>query len=386
MKIEKDLFEYLVKIRRKIHENPEINFNLGNTRKITKEGLEKEHIVYIEEAGSILAEIEGESDKNILFRADMDALPMPELTDLKFKSKNNNAHCCGHDIHVTSLLGLLKYIKRNKVKGTVYALFQADEEGGNGAKSVVESGLLDRYCFDKLFALHVDAKLPYKKVSYGKGQTFASNSNFNIKIIGKSSHGARAYEGIDPINIGLKLCEMFYSVLYRECNVFDHNIFSITSFNSGYSYNIVPNEANILATLRCYDLNSKQYIIKRFQDMVISFEKLYNIKIEFKIDKQIPSVVADLEFIEDILKSITNFEKNIYIKSITDKPALKLGSEDFAFLSEKIKKSAYFFIGAGPSENESYAVGQHNSKVIFNERAILVALELLITIANKYLS
>lgn len=331
-------------------------------------------------------EIEGENETNILFRADMDALPMPELTDLSFKSKNDNAHCCGHDIHVTSLLGLLKYIKKNRLKGTVYALFQADEEGGTGASELIKSGLLDRYYFERLFALHVDAKLPYKKISYGMGQTFASNSNFSIKIIGKSAHGARAYEGIDPINIGLKLCELFYSVIYRECNVFNHNIFSITSFNSGYSYNIVPNEANILATLRCYDLDSKEYIVSRFKNIIKSLENLYNIQIEFKIDKQIPIVVTDTKFTQEILESVSDFDKNMYIKSITKKPALKLGSEDFAFLSEKIEKSAYFFIGAGPCENEGYVVGQHNSKVVFNENAILVALELLITIANKYLA
>lgn len=385
MNIEKDLFEYLVNIRRKIHENPELNFELDNTRNIIKQELEKENIVYLEEAGSILAEIEGIGDENILFRADMDALPMPELTNLDFKSKNNNAHCCGHDIHVTSLLGLLKYVKKNKVKGTVYALFQADEEGGNGAKKFVEAGVLERYSFKKLFALHLDAKLPYKTISYGLGQTFASNTNFSIKIMGKSAHGARAYEGVDPINIGLKLCEMFYSVIYRECNVFDHNIFSITSFNSGYSYNIVPNEAIILATLRCYKTQPKEYIIKRFKEIVDSFKKIYNIEIEFKIDKEIPFVITDEKFTKEILLNIKNFKENKYIKAITEKPTLKLGSEDFAFLSEKIKESAYFFIGAGPNENEPYIVGQHNSKVVFNENSILVALELLITIVNKYL-
>lgn len=382
--MKENLFDELLIIRRSIHQNPEIGLDLINTKNIIIKELEKENIEYIEFGKGIIATIGKDGGEKILFRADMDALPMKEETDLPFKSVNNYAHCCGHDVHTTCLLGLLKLMKNRDLSGRIYALFQPDEEGGYGAKSIVDSGLFEKYSFDKLFALHLDAKSPVSMVLYGKGQTFASNTSFNITIEGKSSHGARAYEGIDPLNIGLKVAECFYSVITRELNVFNHNIFSITAFNSGNTHNVTPKDCNILATLRTYKGEDRIYIINRFKEIVDSFSKMYKIKIDMKIEKEIPPVETDINFTEDIISYLKE-QKLDYIKKISKEPVIKLGSDDFAYFSEKIKENAYFFIGAGPDENTGYYVGQHNNKVVFNEKSILVGLELLEKVVEKYL-
>lgn len=375
-KLIEEIFNEVIYVRRQIHKNPEVGLYLPYTKKIILSELEKDKIEYEMIGESILAKIISDSNnKNILLRADIDALPMKENTNLEFKSLNNYHHGCGHDIHLSSLLGYLKFLKRSnkKINKNIYAIFQPDEEGGKGAKNALENGLFEKYKFDNAFAIHLDAKLPLGTISYGYGMSFASNHNLLIKIKGKSSHGARAYEGIDSINIGVKLYNLFYSVIFRELNVFNNNIFSITSFNAGNTFNIIADECEIKATLRTYT-NDAEYILQRFNDIVKVLKKLYNIDIELNILNEIPVLNTDKEFTDKILKKIKNTDTK-FIKKITQDNVIKLGSEDFAFISNNVK-SAYFFVGAGIDYNNGSIYGQHNSNVIFNEKSILTAMEL----------
>ena len=195
----------LVEIRRQLHQNPEVGANLPHTRDFVKAKLE-EYGYIPQDIGnsSVTAEIAGNgSGKTILLRADMDALAVQEAADIDFKSQNGAMHGCGHDMHTTMLLGAAKLLQQNrdKLQGTVKLLFQEDEEGFTGAKSVIREGVLEQPKVDAAMALHVNSGTPSQMVLCGLGHFMAGCTLFKIEVQGTGCHGAMPETGIDPINI-----------------------------------------------------------------------------------------------------------------------------------------------------------------------------------------
>ena len=308
---------------------------------------------------------------------------MSEDNDLEFKSKKDNiAHCCGHDIHTAMLLGVAKILKDNEssLNGIVKFMFQPNEEGGGGAFDMIEDGILSNPKVDSVFAVHVDALTPMGKINYGYGSTFASNDNMDIRISGKSSHGARPHEGIDPINIAFQLYNLFQSYMTREKSPMDTVIFSVTSISSGNSYNIVPDFSLMKATLRTYSESVRKNTLGRFKEMADSLASMYNTKIDISINSSIPPLVTD--------KALTDRIKAFIPKCLSEKnvgsQVIKMGSEDFSYITEKIPNAAYFFIGAGKNEEEGYEHGQHTSKVIFNEDCMCIGVAFMSYMAIEF--
>lgn len=377
--------EDLIKYRRFLHQNAEGGSEIRVTSNYVQSILDDLGIEYkVAGNNGIIGDI-GKGDKTILLRADMDALPIIEDNDLSFKSITNYSHCCGHDLHTTMLLGAIRNLKKyeNELNGRVRFMFQPDEEGGSGAKSIIEENLLDDISIDAALALHVDAKRPLGYLDYGKGQTFASNDSFEIIVTGKGGHGARAFETIDPINIAFNLYSSLYSMINREVNQSNMILFSITSVQAGNSYNTIPSSAIVKGTLRTYNEAQRLYVMERITDIVEQVPKVFKGNATIRIDKHLPPLETSPELTEEVLKYA---EDIIHKDMIHFEPIIKLGSEDFAYVTNKIKNSAYVFIGAGINSKEGYKYGQHSPNVIFNEDVLHIGSALLSNIAFRWLN
>ncbi len=360
----------LIQTRRNLHKNAEIGFELPKTRSIIKNYLESLDINYEENKGGIMGFLEGKNSQNtILLRADIDALPMSETTDLTFKSTTGNMHACGHDMHAIALLGTLHLLilNENLLNKNVVFLFQSNEEGGKGAKEALKNSIFTEIDIDEAFAVHVDAKAPLGMINYGYGKTFASSNNMKIILKGKSSHGARAYEGVDPLNGIVQIYSGLKNMIQNELNVFNHNIFAITAINTNDTYNIIPETATMNASLRTYDEQDRIYILERIENIVEKYSDALNLDYTIEMHSDIPEVITNKNYTDKILDRIRKEDDSI---CIADSNLIKMGSEDFAYISNRFPKCAYFFIGAGKSNLEGFEVGQHNSNVIFNEEAI----------------
>lgn len=302
--------------------------------------------------------------KVILLRADMDALPMEEENDLPWKSGTGSSHCCGHDLHMAMLLGAAKILKEQEeeLRCTVKFMFQPDEEGGGGARGMVGEGLLEPRPAAAM-ALHVDAKAPLGRIDYGWGKVFASNNNLEILIHGKSGHGARPHESTDPISIGVQLYQAMESCLARERSPLEPVIFSVTSIQAGNTYNIIPDSACMKASLRTYSQEAGKEILGRLEELCKGFGRMHRTEIEMRIHHSLPPVVTHIPFTEQCLDAVREFPEEL----TPGGPVLKLGSEDFAFVTEEIPVCAYLFVGAGPNRREGGKYGQHTALVRFNE-------------------
>lgn len=232
----------------------------------------------------------------------------------------------------------------------------------------MDADFLNKFNIVSGISMHVNAKLSLGKLGYGKGKMFASNTSFDVVIHGKGSHGARPFEGKDPINIAVQIYNVLNSIVAREVNVFKHNIFSVTSINAGDAYNVIPETVIMKCSLRTYDEESRKYLENRFWEVLKGMESVFDVKIEYTIHSFVPSLVATPDFVDNLLDLA---KKIIPLDQIDSQPAIKYGSEDFAFIAKHLKQIASMSIGAGPDKSTPYLYGQHNSKVLFNEEAIL---------------
>ena len=367
LKRAKEIEKEIIGIRRAIHKNAEINSNLKVTaefvkKKLTEINCENEEI---SECGITAVIGNSNKGKTILLRADMDALPMKEDNNLEYKSVTDYSHCCGHDMHTAMLLGAAKILKEieNDLNGAVKLMFQPDEEGGTGAKKMLDAGLLNSPIPKAALALHVDAKRPLNHLDYGIGCTFSSNDNFEIIVTGKGGHGARPHESIDPINIACHINLALQTLICRELNPAKTVILTISSIDAGSSFNIIPDKAILKGSLRTYDNEQRAYNIKRIDEICKLTAKAFKGEAKLIIHSSVPVLYCNRELTKEILK----YSEEIFdIDKINSNPIVRMGSEDFSFISEKIK-SSYLFIGAGVDEQNGSEYGQHSPKVIFNE-------------------
>lgn len=382
--MDKICLDQLISIRRDLHCHAELGFNLPYTRNIVISFLKKHQIACEEFSGGVVGVL-GTNGPLVMVRADMDALPMKELSGLSFSSAGNIAHCCGHDIHTTVLLGTLASLKDMDIlkKVRVLFVFQPDEEGGTGAKTLVEKGLFKKFGLPEyLLALHVDAKEPLGKLNYGAGKTFAGTDSLDIEVHGKGGHGARAFETKDPIFTLMCIYNELNMAISRKFNVFEHNILSVTSLQAGNTYNIIPDNARLLGTIRTYSNEERNRVLETVEKIACSIGNGLDTQVTVKFLNSVYPVVTDAELTAGL---IAHMQSKKIFTSISDTPTIKIGGEDYAFYADKIKKNSYVFIGAGTNENEGYPVGQHNPHVVFNEKTIAFGVSYFLE-ALQYLS
>ncbi|MCI5726448.1 MAG: M20 family metallopeptidase [Clostridium sp.] len=364
----KAIKEDLINIRRTIHSNPEVGAVLPKTKAYVTEKLKEFGYEPMEicESG-IVATVKGsKSGKTFLLRADMDALPVKELTGCEFKSNNGYMHACGHDMHTAMLLGAAKLLKQNqdKIKGTVKLVFQPDEEGFTGAKKMLKAGVLKNPDVDAAMAMHVHSGTPSNVVLCGLGTTIAGCNRFRITVKGTGCHGAMPEMGVDPINIAAHIYISLQEIISREISATKSAVVTIGRFCGGEAANIIPEEVIMEGTIRSLDKEVGDFIFNRINDIVTSTAKMFRGQAELIELSSAPPLINN----KDLAKEVTSYLKEILgNQSVILYEQGGMGSEDFASYSYEVP-SVYLMLGAGSKqENSLYGEAMHNPKVVFNE-------------------
>lgn len=377
----------LVEIRREIHRNAEVGTQLQYTKALVKEKL----IAYGYEPrdianSSIVATISGElPGKTMLLRADMDGLAIQEETALDFKCINGAMHGCGHDMHTAMLLGAAKLLKKhqNLIHGNVKLLFQEDEEGFTGAKSVIEDGVLENPKVDAAMALHVNSGTPSNMVLCGLGHFMAGCTLFRIEVSGVGCHGAMPENGIDPINIAAHIYLSLQEIAAREVAAQDSCVLTIGKFAGGQTPNIIPEKAVLEGTIRYKNKETGDRIFERIQEISNLCAQSFRGKAAVTEIASAPPLINNDEMMHEFCDDIKQF---IAPQQVMILPQGGMGSEDFASFSYRVPV-AYLLLGAGTSqENEAYGKPMHNQCVVFNEDVLCLGSSILTICAMNWLN
>lgn len=367
----KALESEIIKNRRYLHANPECGFELENTcrfvmEELTSYGYEPKMIC---KSGIVATVGDPSKGKTIMLRADMDALPMFEETDLEFKSTVEAAHTCGHDTHTAMLLGAAKILKahESELNGCVKLMFQPDEEGTSpdgvsGGDRMVEAGVLKNPDVDALFSLHImSGCYPTGWIAYRKGTLMSSCDTFVIEVQGQGAHGSQPYNAVSPINIAAHIYFGLQELIARELPGYEQGVITAGTFNSGDAANIIPDTAEITGTIRMTDEASRAKIKDRMVEICEKTAEAYGGTCKVSFMHGIPSVYNN----PDLTKDIINYSEDMLGRECHEDEHINSGSDDLSVLSQLVP-TCYVMLGCG-DEKEGYCYSHHNPHILFNE-------------------
>ncbi|EMX5393991.1 M20 family metallopeptidase [Listeria innocua] len=365
----------ITQIRRHLHEHPELSFHEAETAKFIQDFYKGKDVEVATEVGNghaVVVTIKGgKPGKTIALRADFDALPIEEQTDLPFKSKNPGVmHACGHDGHTAYLLVLadcLIQLKEN-IPGTIKIVHQhAEETPPGGAKSVVESGILDDV--DQIFGIHVFPFGESGQVYYHSGYAMAGRTYFKLKIQGVGGHGSSPHMANDAIVAGAYFVTAIQTVVSRRLNPFDTGVITIGSFDGKGSFNVIKDAVELEGDVRYMNTENRDKIDAEIHRIVAGIEAMFGVSVELTYTNDYPPLYNDPAVTEQVVASL---QKGLgeYLTDISTYDMLS-GSEDFAYYLQKIP-GVFFYIGAKP-KNTPHAYFNHHPKFDIDEDALLVA-------------
>ncbi len=370
------LQDQLVTWRRHLHKNPELSMDLPETAafvaaRLTEMGYAPEYV-----AGTGVTALAGgkRPGKCFLIRADMDALPIAEQTDLEFKSENGAMHACGHDFHTAMLLGAARLLKNHEdeIEGSVKLMFQPAEETLLGARAMVEAGILKNPKVDAAAMFHVGAgipKLPAGLIIVPGGGAFTAASDwFDIKIKGKGGHGAMPEATVDPLNVAAHMHIALQEILSREISASDSAVVTVGTMGGGTTSNVIPDEAVLKGTIRTFDEGVRQFVLKRVKEIAEGTAAVFRASADADIIQGCPSVSCDAAVSKDVRDSLAAvFGPAVPDPSVLGSARMN-GSEDFSFVTQSVP-SVMMMLTAGSPE-EGYCYPMHHPRAIFNEAVL----------------
>ena len=377
--LEKDK-EKMIKIRRYLHENPEISFKETKTAEYISKYYENKGVevkTHVGGNGIVVIIDSGKPGKTMGLRADFDALPIKEETGLAFSSKNIGVmHACGHDAHTAYLMVLADILIRYKkeLKGKIYIIHQhAEEMTPGGAIGMIKSGNLDEV--DNFFGIHVMTDMPLGKVYYHSGETQQGRSKFNVKLIGKGGHGSMPHTANDAIVAGANLIMALQTIVSRRLSPFENGVVTVGSFDGAGTFNIIKDKIEITGDVRAMSENTMKKIEEQINIISQGIAKTYSMDIEYNFLIDYPILNND----KKMTQLVVNAVKKVGLEAEDCGP--QSPSEDFAHYA-KIKPSCFFYVGA-KKDNNNYP--HHNSKFDINEESLLVASKAMLAVVFEYL-
>lgn len=376
----------ITQIRRHLHEHPELSFHEAETAKFIQDFYKGKDVEVATEVGNghaVVVTIKGgKPGKTIALRADFDALPIEEQTELPFKSKKPGVmHACGHDGHTAYLLVLadcLIQLKEN-IPGTIKIVHQhAEETPPGGAKSVVESGILDDV--DQIFGIHVFPFGESGQVYYHSGFAMAGRTYFKLKIQGVGGHGSSPHMANDAIVAGAYFVTAIQTVVSRRLNPFDTGVITIGSFDGKGSFNVIKDAVELEGDVRYMNTENRDKMDAEIHRIVAGMEAMFGVTLELTYTNDYPPLYNDPAVTEQVVASL---QKGVgeYLTGISEYDMLS-GSEDFAYYLQKIP-GVFFYIGAKP-KNTSNAYFNHHPKFDIDEDALLVAAKSVVDVVLDY--
>ena len=351
----------LVAIRRDLHAHPEIGFEEVRTSNIVAEKLAAWGIEVhrgIGKTGVIgILHGTGGPGRRIGLRADMDALPIQEITNLPWRSTvAGKMHACGHDGHTTMLLGAARYLAENRgFKGTAVFVFQPAEEGLGDARSMIAEKLFERFPCDEIYGLHNSPDLDPGQISIFPGPAMAGADFFDIKITGRGSHGAMPHMGRDPIVVAMSLANALQTIVSRNADPREAAVLSITQIHAGSAYNVIPEEAVLAGTIRTFSPEIGALVRERMREIAAGTAASFGVTIEVDI-RNIFNVLVNHEAQTDAVLAVA--AEIVGAEGVLTDGKPLMGSEDFADML-RVVPGAYAWVGhAGtvPVHNPTYVL------------------------------
>lgn len=362
----KELESYGIAIRRQIHKNPELGFELPKTIALVEKELISMGYEPVRCGKAGITVTAGKPGRTFLLRADMDALPMKEETGLEFASGNDYMHACGHDIHTSALLVAARILKEREeeLQGTVKLMFQPCEEGVAGALDMVRAGVLENPRADAAMALHV-VHGKAGTVGYSWTTACASSDVFAITVKGKGGHGAAPHNCVDPINTAVHIHMALQAVNSREVHPDEMLVLSICEIHGGTASNIFPETVVMKGTIRTMNPEVRSFAKERLVQIAMQTAAVFRAEaaVEF-LHEGVPPMRNDTILLQDTREYIDRIlgEGTCY-----ELPRMT-GSEDFSVVSQLVP-SVLYWVGTG-SEDEGYPYGVHDPRVTFDEGSL----------------
>ena len=382
----KELQLLLTKHRRYLHSHPELGFDLRQTKEYVKKELISMGYEPVEcgKCGLIAMVGNQQSGKTFLLRADMDALPIFEQTDVDYISgMNGHMHACGHDMHTAMLLGAARLLKTHEceINGTVKLMFQPSEETLEGAKDMLENHVLESPEVHAAMMIHVTLGMPFPTgtaIVCGGGVSAPAADYFQIDIQGKGCHGAMPELGVDPINIASHIVIALQELHARELAMADDAALTIGTIQAGNANNIIPDTTVLRGTMRAYDENIRKRLKVRLEEVSKGIAKTFRGVADVSFTSGCPTLLNDANVSADVTKYCKELlgedrafsQSDLISMDTVDAKATKaVGSEDFAYISHKVP-SVMVALTAGNAEN-GCPYPLHHPKVTFDEHALV---------------
>ena len=386
-----DIEEKLISWRHNFHKYPEVSNREFKTSEVIAKHLESLGISVTRNVGvnGVVGILEGKNKgKVVALRADMDALPITENNNLPFQSVNDGVmHACGHDSHMSILMATAEILSKNRnFNGTVKFIFQGAEEGPppgeeGGARMMIKEGVLKNPDVDAIFGLHISSMLPMNKVYYKPRGFFASSSRFTVKVIGSQSHGGTPWLGVDPIVITSQIINSFQTIISRESNLTNEPaVISFGIIEGGNRFNIIPNEVNLVGTIRSLDYDMRDHIKKRMKELAEGIAESYGGNAIIEIVDGADITYNNPELMEKMLPSLKNTAGNNNV--ILNKA--KTLAEDYAYYLNEIP--GFIFELGGYNTNETRKAPPHHTPDFFiDDSSMLLGVKVMTNLALDFL-
>ncbi len=392
--------EKVIEWRREIHQNPELgNREFKTAEKIANHlkslGIEvRTGVAHTGVVGILKGNGPG---KVIALRADIDALPVTERNDLPFKSniitefegeKIGVMHACGHDTHIAILMGVAEVLSKNKdkIKGSVKFIFQPAEEGPpsgeeGGAKLMVKEGVLQNPKVDAIFGLHINSQTPVGTIRYKSGGAMAAAQRFVINVKGKQTHGSQPWSGVDPILISAKIIDGLQTIISREINLTNEAaVITVGKISSGVRFNIIPESAEMVGTIRALDYDMQEQINRRMREMVPAIAKAYRGDATIEISTFTEITYNDPVLVQQMLPTM----ERIAGKENVQPQKAVTGAEDFSYYQKEVP--GFFFFLGGMTPGNTNAAPHHTPDFLIDDSGLLLGVRTLTEMSLDYLN
>jgi len=381
----------LRQIRRDIHAHPELCFEERRTAELVAQKLTEWGIPVIRGIGTtgVVGIVKnGSSKRAVGLRADMDALPVQEINTFAHASRHpGKMHACGHDGHVAMLLGAAHYLSRHRnFDGTVYLIFQPAEEGGGGARRMMDDGLFSECPMEAVFGMHNWPGVATGTFGVAAGPMMASSNEFEVIVKGKGAHAAQPHKGIDPIMVAVQIAQSWQTIITRNKSPIDSSVLSITQIHAGSATNIIPDEATLIGTVRTFTTEVLDLVERRMQTIAEHTASAFEATVDFRFKRNYPPLInhaKETAFAVEVMKSIVGEDK------VNAQLEPTMGAEDFAFMLQE-KPGCYVFLGNGEGTHRDHGHGLgpcnlHNPSYDFNDELLPVGATYWVRLAEAWL-
>lgn len=379
-------------IRRDIHAHPELCFEEYRTADVVAKKLEEWGIPVIRGlAGTGVVGIikRGNSPRALGLRADMDALPMQEINQFPHTSQHvGKMHACGHDGHTAMLLGAARYLSQSHdFDGTVYLIFQPAEEGGGGARRMIEEGLFEQCPMDAVFGMHNWPGLAVGEFGVKTGGMMASSNEFEVTVRGKGAHAAQPQKGIDPVMIAVQIAQSWQTIVSRNVNPLEPAVLSLTQIHSGSATNVIPDDASLIGTVRTFSTEVLDLIESRMEKIARATASAFEADLEFEFKRNYPPLInheKETRFAIEVMRDLVG---DAHVNTEVE---ATMGAEDFAYMLQA-KPGCYVFLGNGDGQHRSAGHGLgpcnlHNPSYDFNDDLLPIGASYWVRLVQAYLA